>query len=193
MTKHLFLLLFVLSLSACSPKSPTSGNVLTTMPPANFELIDYGGFYTLTAELKDYREERRIDLRTFADMLQQEGVLLLDTRSARAFESVHIKGATHLNFSDFTEEKLAKVIPNKDTPVLIYCNNNFRAAGPELAAKSSPLALNIPTFINLYGYGYENIYELKGAFTPSEISEYLEMEMTEAYRLFFNGYQARTR
>jgi hypothetical protein len=24
-----------------------------------------------------------------------------------------------------------------------------------------PLALNIPTFINLYGYGYKNIYELK--------------------------------
>ena len=24
-----------------------------------------------------------------------------------------------------------------------------------------PLALNIPTFINLYGYGYDNIYELK--------------------------------
>jgi signal peptidase I len=26
--------------------------------------------------------------------------------------------------------------------------------------KSAPLALNIPTFINLYGYGYRNIYEL---------------------------------
>ena len=26
--------------------------------------------------------------------------------------------------------------------------------------KRISLALNIPTFINLYGYGYENIYEL---------------------------------
>jgi hypothetical protein len=30
-----------------------------------------------------------------------------------------------------------------------------------LLNKMAPLALNIPTFINLYAYGYENIYELK--------------------------------
>ena len=29
-----------------------------------------------------------------------------------------------------------------------------------MVRKSAPLALNIPTFINLYGYGYRNIYEL---------------------------------
>ena len=27
--------------------------------------------------------------------------------------------------------------------------------------KRVDLALNIPTFINLYGYGYRNVYELK--------------------------------
>jgi hypothetical protein len=27
-------------------------------------------------------------------------------------------------------------------------------------AKRAELALNIPTFINLYGYGYRNVYEL---------------------------------
>ena len=26
--------------------------------------------------------------------------------------------------------------------------------------KSAPLSLNIQTFINLYGYGYRNVYEL---------------------------------
>ncbi|TPW03683.1 MAG: hypothetical protein FD124_2905 [Alphaproteobacteria bacterium] len=29
-----------------------------------------------------------------------------------------------------------------------------------VVVKSVRLALNIPTFINLYGYGYPNIYEL---------------------------------
>jgi len=28
--------------------------------------------------------------------------------------------------------------------------------------------LNVPTFINLYGYGYENIYELDGAYLTAE-------------------------
>ena len=30
-----------------------------------------------------------------------------------------------------------------------------------MITKSAPLALNIPTYINLRGYGYKNVYELK--------------------------------
>lgn len=34
--------------------------------------------------------------------------------------------------------------------------------GRELASEEKPrtMALNIPTYINLYGYGYRNVYEL---------------------------------
>ena len=56
------------------------------------------------------------------------------------------------------------------TRILIYCNNNFAddqiAFATKMARpvyrKTKPLtlALNIPTFINLYGYGYKNVYEL---------------------------------
>ena len=162
--------------SACSPKSSPS-NAMTTPQATN---IDYAGFLQLSQELQTYRQERTIDLSTYAKMLEEEGVLLLDTRSAQAFQAIHIKGATHLNFSDFTEDKLAAVIPSKETTILIYCNNNFRNAGIALATKSAPLALNIPTFINLYGYGYKNIYELKGNYTLEEAREYLEFEETES-------------
>ena len=48
---------------------------------------------------------------------------------------------------------------------LIYCNNNFTDNVAPVMLKSAPLALNVPTFINLYGYGYENIYELDGAYS----------------------------
>ena len=65
-----------------------------------------------------------------------------------------------MNFSDFTEESLARVIPDKSTRVLIYCNNNFEGVRA-MALKSAPLALNIPTFLNLWGYGYRNIFELR--------------------------------
>lgn len=69
-----------------------------------------------------------------------------------------------------------KLIPNPNTKILIYCNNNFngdqinfasKIAVPktnenEILGNKKPvmLALNIPTYINLYGYGYKNIYEL---------------------------------
>ena len=94
-------------------------------------------------------------------MSEEEGTIILDSRSAKAFQKVHVKGAINVNFSDFTEEKLKKIIPSKETRILIYCNNNFISEMESLLDKRRPLALNIPTFINLYGYGYENIFELK--------------------------------
>ena len=130
-------------------------------PPPAPSLVDYNGFMGMTKKLKKYRKDRLVNLDQFLEMAKDESTIILDTRSARAYELRHWKGAVHLNFSDFTEEKLAKMIPNKDTRILIYCNNNFKDDPINFASKSKPLALNIPTFINLHGYGYENIYELE--------------------------------
>jgi hypothetical protein len=119
-------------------------------------------------------------------MSKQPNVMILDTRSAFRYERIHLKGAKHLSFTDFTQSNLANVIPTPETTVLIYCNNNFdgnqvdfapKSASPRLlgarqpgnrvfesqvALQSKPLelALNVPTYINLYGYGYRNVYEL---------------------------------
>ena len=93
-------------------------------------------------------------------MAAEPNTIILDARSRYAFEMGHIEGAVNLPFSDFTDEKLAEVIPSKQTRVLIYCNNNFSDDAEPIPLKRISLALNIPTFINLYGYGYEDIYEL---------------------------------
>ena len=138
------------------------------MEPSN---IDYQGFNQLTNEVEKYRNTRLIDVYEFNKMLKEPNTILLDTRSRAAFETRHIKGAVHLNFSDFTEGKLAKVIPSKETRILIYCNNNFSGDVTAFASKMAPLALNIPTFINLYGYGYKNIYELKDLLVVGESAE----------------------
>jgi hypothetical protein len=122
--------------------------------------IDFDGFLGLIGELGEYRKDRLVDLATFNEMKADPKTILLDTRSAEAFMLGHIDGAVNLNFSDFTDEKLAAVIGDKDTRILIYCNNNFSDNIAPVMLKRVELALNVPTFINLYGYGYENIYEL---------------------------------
>ena len=122
--------------------------------------IDFGGFLDLSDEVFQVREERLLSLEAFNDMADAPDTIILDARSRYAFEMGHIEGAVNLPFSDFTDAKLAEVIPNKNTRVLIYCNNNFSDAAEPIPLKRISLALNIPTFINLYGYGYENIYEL---------------------------------
>lgn len=122
--------------------------------------IDFVGFMELSDEVWEMREQRLLTLEDFNAMAAEPNTIILDARSRYAFELGHIEGAVNLPFSDFTDEKLADVIPNKDTRVLIYCNNNFTDDAEPIPLKRISLALNIPTFINLYGYGYENIYEL---------------------------------
>ncbi len=133
--------------------------------------VDYDAFEKLVAEVKPHRAERLVTLDEFQKMSKQKDVIILDTRSKAMYDAKHVKGALHLNFSDFTQASLDLLIPSKDTKILIYCNNNFdedeeyfptkMAKRPTIKdVKELTLALNIPTYINLYGYGYENVYEL---------------------------------
>lgn len=128
--------------------------------------IDYTGFLELATALEPIRRKRLVDLDAFNDMKAASNTIILDTRSTEAFMMGHIEGAINLPFSDFTTEKLERIIPEKTTRILIYCNNNFSDNVSPMVLKRVELALNVPTFINLWGYGYENIYEL-GSYTES--------------------------
>jgi len=130
-------------------------------PPRANPQIDYAGFAALTGDVAAYREGRRVPLAAFQRMAQEHGTIILDARSADAYRQGHIDGAVNLPFTDFTDESLAAVLgPDRNRRILIYCNNNFSNDAQPVMVKSVRLALNIPTFINLYGYGYPNIYEL---------------------------------
>ena len=124
-------------------------------------LIDYPGFEKVTAEAKMIRAQRLVPLKQWKAMAKEGDTLILDARSESAFRRGHIKGAVNLPFSDFTADALAGVIgANRDRRILIYCNNNFTNNAAPVVTKALPLALNIPTFINLVGYGYANVWEL---------------------------------
>jgi phage shock protein E len=129
--------------------------------PAENPQIDYPGFVALAGKVEAYREKRRLGWEEFAARARADGAILLDARSETAFAQGHIEGAINLPLPDFTAERLAEVLgPDKGRPVYIYCNNNFADDRVPVVTKKVELALNIPTFINLYGYGYENVWEL---------------------------------
>jgi len=142
-----------------------SGACLLALPcsaqePANPQ-IDYPGFVELAAKVESYREQRRLGWHEFAERARAEGAILLDARSETAFAQGHIEGAINLPLPDFTAERLAEVLGSDSArPVYIYCNNNFADDRVPVVTKKVELALNIPTFINLVGYGYENVWEL---------------------------------
>jgi hypothetical protein len=185
-------------------------------------LVSFKDYENLMTAVKEHRKTRLVDLNKFNQMSMKQDVYILDTRSKEMYDRKHVKGAIHLNFSDFTQENLDALFPNRNTTILIYCNNNFmddvdfaniiedenfasKVSRPviELSeiAITNPvttqafqnadqteienntetreikdvkdiertlvvpeteitLALNIPTYINLFGYGYKNVYEL---------------------------------
>ena len=122
--------------------------------------IDYPGFLRSAGDVDLLRKSRRITEAQFIELAGQPGTVILDARSAAKYELLHIRGAKNLSLPDFTEEELAKVIPEKTTRVLIYCNNNFADEEKAFPSKVARAALNIYTFNTLYSYGYRNIYEL---------------------------------
>ena len=122
--------------------------------------IDMDGFLHISSEAARHRETRRLTEEEFILMSQEPGTIILDARSSEMYKLLHVKGAINLSFPDLAIESLKNTIPDKDTRILIYCNNNFQGARTPFASKAPQVSLNISTYITLYTYGYRNIYEL---------------------------------
>lgn len=175
-------------------------------------LADFDFFLDLAKEVKPVRKKRLVDFNQFLSMSKESGTVILDTRSKEHYDAAHLKGAIHINFASFNVYDLAQLIPDQNTRILIYCNNNintdsdaaFKGIRSEqlrldlqesMVSKvalprnlknsvvpkpkksgyrgapvdpSKTMALNIPTFITLYGYGYQNIYELNQLVAPND-------------------------
>ena len=122
--------------------------------------IDMKGFLRVSAEAARHRESRRISEADFIRMSRESGTVILDARSRARYDELHVKGAINLSFPDLTIESLRRTIPDKDTRILIYCNNNFRNAEGPFPRKLLTASLNLSTYIALYNYGYRNVFEL---------------------------------
>ena len=150
-----------------------------TQQPANPN-VDFLGFAKTTMALHETHERRRISEQEFIHRAAQKGAVVLDARSVSKFKLLHIKGAKNLPLPDFTEQDLQKVLPSKETMVLIYCNNNFNDQPVTFPTKTAKAALNVHTFTVLWNYGYKNIYELAPLLD------------TKTSKLTFEGTQAST-
>src|SRR5262245_3427260 len=122
--------------------------------------IDMKGYMRASRLAMKHRESRRLPEDAFIRMSREAGTIVLDARSREKYDELHVKGALNLSFPDITVASLAKTIPDKKTRILIYCNNNFRNAEAPFPAKRMDAALNLSTYVSLFSYGYENVYEL---------------------------------
>lgn len=122
--------------------------------------IDMKGFLKVANEAAEHRAKRRLTEEEFIKMSREKGVVILDARSKQKYDELHIAGAVNLSFPDITVDSLERLFPDKNTTILIYCNNNFLGAEQPFPTKRADASLNLSTYISLYSYGYRNVYEL---------------------------------
>jgi phage shock protein E len=146
-------LLFYITLTALTASAQPKQSIPNPM-------IDYGAFLTGATNVAALRHQRRVTEEQFMRMAAEPGTIILDARSAEKYQMLHVKDAKHLSLPDMTASDLAKIIPTKNTRVLIYCNNNFENEPAAFATKAPSASLNIYTFNSLHSYGYTNVYEL---------------------------------
>ena len=122
--------------------------------------IDMPGYLDVSREAAAHRQTRRLSEEDFIRLAREPGTVVLDARSRERYDELHVKGAVNLSFPDIAVESLAKLLPDRNTRILIYCNNNFAGAEGPFPAKLASASLNLATYIALYNYGYRNVYEL---------------------------------
>ncbi len=64
---------------------------------------------------------------TVAELKSQEPVVLLDTREEEEFAVSRIPGATWVGYDTFITEKVVTNIPDKTTPIVVYCSVGVRS------------------------------------------------------------------
>lgn len=122
--------------------------------------IDMDAYLRVASEAAAYRQTHRVTEDEFLRMSQEPGTIVLDARSSEKYDLMHIKGAVNLSFPDIAISTLAELLPDKNTRILIYCNNNFKNEELAFPGKAARASLNLSTYIALYSYGYRNVYEL---------------------------------
>lgn len=76
-------------------------------------------------------------------------LVIIDARHHKEYAKGHIEGAHYLLDTDMTPERLARKVPNKETPVVFYCNGE-RCARSTNAAKQA------------VSWGYRRVYWFRG-------------------------------
>ena len=121
--------------------------------------IDMAGHLAVAHEAAAHRVTRRVSEEEFIRLSKLPGTVILDARSNKRYEMLHVRGAVNLSFPDIAVDSLALLLPDRAARILIYCNNNFGASTP-FPAKLAEASLNLSTYIALYTYGYRNVHEL---------------------------------
>jgi hypothetical protein len=149
-----------IALTACVVSLTSTAPQAADPPELANPAIDAAAFLRIADDAMRSRALHRLSEAEFVRMSREPGTVVLDARSREMFERLHVEGAINLSFPDIAIDSLARLLPDKQARILIYCNNNFTQAEDAFPSKLPSASLNLSTFTALYDYGYRNVWEL---------------------------------
>ncbi len=141
---HIRILTFILALFV-------PANTCAQVDPKNV-LLDKD-YYENAVKMRREAEEHSLDLKRLIKKLESpEPKVLIDLRSEINFKSSHLKGAVNVRMEDFTDARLKELVPDKNTLVIVYCDNSFYP--------TRMIALTAYGYPTLKQFGYQNAYQV---------------------------------
>ncbi len=108
----------------------------------------------------DASEVKLVTAEEMNSILEMEDVQLVDVRTPKEFEEIHIVNAQNIDFRSPTfDDDIIKL--DKSKPVLLYCKSGRRSAKCVEKLKEA---------------GFEKIYELEGGISKWKHTEELQIE-----------------
>lgn len=107
--------------------------------------------YKSSVERVDFKAHT-MSIEEFKKLVDDKNVRIFDLRTEDQYEQGHIKNARHLG-ADMDEKRLKELIPDKNTKVIVYCNNTI--------FPSRQVSLNYACLPQLLQLGYKNSYILE--------------------------------
>ena len=85
-------------------------------------------------------------------MMDEDVVTLVEVLDEKHFEEFHLPGALNVPLSGDFEQDIEATVPDKSTPVVVYCLDEDCDASPEAAHRMEEI-------------GYERVYDYTGGKT----------------------------
>ena len=79
-------------------------------------------------------------------MDRREDIQVVEVLAPDEYEQFHLPGAVNVPISDGFEENIGEAIPDRSTPVVVYCLDSDCGASPKAARKMDEM-------------GYEEVYD----------------------------------
>ena len=109
----------------------------------------------------DDTEIKLVTAEEMQTILELEDVQLVDVRSPKEYEEIHIANAQNIDFSSPTfDDDITKL--DKAKPVILYCKGGGRSAKCAKKLKSA---------------GFEKIYDLEGGISKWKHSDKIDIEI----------------